>query len=150
MTRGAQCVTTTGTWWMPTWCVGSWAVGWLWRWAAALSLDKDQGSYCWTMWTAEEVRQTSASAEVWAGVSTTVTTMRMWVLPAEVQPLYNLKLAEVVANPFSVHFNFCFLFSYSPILLPEPAVVGAKGIEDLTTPPQENSALRKFCLLLSK
>ena len=101
MTHGAQCVTTTGTWWMPTWCVSSWVAEWLWRWAAALTSDKAQGSSCWIMWTAEEVKQTWASAVVWAGVSTTATTTRMWVLPAEVKPLFNFKLGGVLNNLFT-------------------------------------------------
>lgn len=90
-TRGERCVMTTGTWWMPMWCVSSWDAGWPWRWAAAPSLDKAQGSSCWIMWTAEELKQTSASATAWAGGSTTVTTTRMWPLPAEVKPLPSLK-----------------------------------------------------------
>lgn len=66
-------------------CVVSWDAGWLWRCPAALSLDRALGSSCWIMWTAEEVKWSSASAVVWGGASTTVTTMKMWVSPAEVK-----------------------------------------------------------------
>lgn len=94
MTHGEQCVTTSGTWWMPTWCAGSWAAAWLWQWAPALSLDRAQGPSSWITWTAEETKQTSASAEVCHGVSTTVTTMRMWVLPAEVKAFIKVELSR--------------------------------------------------------
>lgn len=84
MATGAQCAMTTGIWWTPTWCASSWTAAWLWQWAAALTLDKAQGSSCWTMWTAGEMRQSWASATVWAGAFTTVTTTRTWASPAEV------------------------------------------------------------------
>lgn len=85
--RGERCVTTTGTWWMPTWCVSSWTAAWLWRWAAALTLDKGRGSSSWTTWTAKGTRASWASATASAGLSTTATTMRMWGSPAKVAQL---------------------------------------------------------------
>lgn len=85
MARGARYAMTTGTWWTPTLCVGRWDVEWLWLWAAALSLDKARDSLRWITWTAREARQTLVSVAAWAGVSTTVTTMRMWELPVGVK-----------------------------------------------------------------
>lgn len=116
---GAPCAMTTGTWWMPTWCASSWTAGSLSPWAAALTLAKAQVSSCWTTWTAEGMKRSSASATVWAGASTTVTTMRMWVLPAEVQKWHSCTSAEVAVNHLCTslveqkNWSSCFLFNYA-------------------------------------
>lgn len=85
--RGERCATTTGTWWMPTWCVSSWTAVWLWRWAAAPTLDKARASSFWITWTAKGTRASWPSATALAGTCTTATTMRMWGSPAKVNCL---------------------------------------------------------------
>ena len=81
---GAPSVMTAGTWTMPVWCAGSWAVEkpsvpW-----SLLPLGRDQDPSGWTTCIVEEWSPTCGSALPGAGGNTTAVMTRMQELSAQV------------------------------------------------------------------
>ena len=73
---GAPSVMTAGTWMMPTWCAGSWAVEKPSMPRDLLTSGQDQGPSGWMTWTAEEMSPTCGGALPGAGGSMTADTSR--------------------------------------------------------------------------
>ena len=73
---GAPSVMTTGTWTMPAWCAGSWAVEKPSVPRGLLTLGRDQGPSGWTTWTAQEMSPMCGGALPGAGGGTTADTRR--------------------------------------------------------------------------
>lgn len=81
-----QFVMTSGTWKMPRSCAGSWDVArplQLWE---VPTLGRARVTSCWTTWVAEEMRCPCCAAITLDGGSTTVPTMKMLLLSAQVLP----------------------------------------------------------------
>ena len=73
---GAPSVMTAGTWTMPAWCAGSWAVEKPSMPRGLLTSGQDQGPSGWTTWTAQERSPTCGGALPGAGGGTTADTRR--------------------------------------------------------------------------
>ena len=91
---GAPSVITAGTWTMPAWCAGSWAVEMPSMPWGLLILGQDQGASCWTHWTAEERNPTCGSALPRAGECTTAVMRTMQESSAQVWSMYCPVMAE--------------------------------------------------------
>ena len=81
---GAPSVMTAGTWMMPTWCAGSWAVDKPSMPRGQLTLGKGQGPSGWTTWTVQERSPTYGGALPGAGGGTTADTRRTQASSAQV------------------------------------------------------------------
>ena len=91
---GAPSVITAGTWTMPAWCAGSWAVETPSMPRGLLTLGQDQGPSGWTHWTAEERNPTCGSALPGAGEHTTAVMTTMPESSAQVWSVYCPVMAE--------------------------------------------------------
>ena len=91
---GAPSVMMAGTWTMPAWCAGSWAVEMPSMPWGLLILGQDQGASCWTHWTAEERNPTCGSALPRAGECTTAVMRTMQESSAQVWSVYCPVMAE--------------------------------------------------------